>query len=864
MTDTESANNDQCLGLELELRRLRREYKKINRQHSFLQKLMARTKEATASNMNLSMVISAEKTSREIFLDLILQNSTNVILVFDGSGRLLYATNSFIKLLNIPHMGLITGRTLKDLFQNLLAESDMREFEIAFSRAIQGQTTSMLELVVDFDPEESKPRSYNIRINPLIDPDTKTSGTLMLFHDQTELVEASKARASSEAKSAFLAKMSHEIRTPLNSIMGLSKVELQKDLPEQTMDNLAKINAAGGTLLAIINDILDLTKVEIGQFVLYPTPYNFANFVSDTVSLNLVRIANKPIKFVLEIDDDIPAMFFGDELRVKQILSNLLSNAFKYTEMGQVKLSFSCKSDGDNAWLSMTVADTGRGIKPDDLERIFGIYSQADKDEQKAIEGTGLGLSICKDLVELMQGTILVESEFGSGSTFKAFIRQKIIDHTPIGPDMVVNLQSYQFLSRKRIEELPFTRFHMPQVKVLVVDDVETNLDVALALMQPYGFTVDCVTSGLQALAKIKSGTTEYDCIFMDHMMPDMDGLEVVRNIREQIDSDYARNVPIIAMTANALLDSEKLFLKSGFQAYLAKPIDLGKLHVILTNWIRDRLSHVYQVEELPTPMRAGASGGGGSDAGRGPAPPPRGGGTRGAPGEPPPGGRVDQGGRQSDAQFTQRVERPPMSEEEIFERLSTYYIDGLDLVKGLARFENKPSIYLPLLKSFTRHSPLLVDELKNPAEGTLGQYAIKVHGFKGACAGICAHKVAALALAQEMAAKKPDLAAVVEQNDDFVAAAEILIREIVILLRNFPIGQGEETREVMQEPDKKVLASLLAACHAFKNSEIQKALKSLESYEYRSDGDLVEWLREQADNIEYDSIVERLGQYLA
>ncbi|MDR1110408.1 MAG: response regulator [Deltaproteobacteria bacterium] len=833
MTNPEySPTSDQCLALELELRRLRREYKKINRQYKFLQKLMARTKEATANNMNLSMVISAEKTSREIFLDLILQNSPNIILVFDGSNRLLYGTNILLKLLDIPHMGLITGRTLRELFHRLLSKQDMDSFEEAFGVAVDGKTPAILELTIDFAPSQNLPRSFIIRITPLIDPDIRTSGTLMLFHDQTEMVETSKARASSEAKSSFLAKMSHEIRTPLNSIMGLSKVELQSDLPERTRDNLAKINAAGGTLLSIINDILDLSKVEIGQFTLYPVPYSFANLVSDTVSLNIVNIGTKPIKFLLEIDEDVPSMFFGDELRVKQILNNLLSNAFKYTEMGQVKLTIDCEKEDDFGWLSMTVSDTGRGIKPEDVDRIFGIYNQAEKDGQRAIEGTGLGLSICKDLVELMQGTILVESEHGSGSTFKAFIRQQIIDETPIGHQVVSNLQNYEFLSRKRIEELPFTRFFMPNVKVLVVDDVQTNLDVAQALMEPYGFTIDCVSSGQQALALLKSGSEEYDCIFMDHMMPDMNGLEVVKAIREQIDTEYARTVPIIAMTANALVESEKLFLNSGFQAYLSKPIDLGKLHAIVTNWIKDRLPDVPTADER---IHAG-----GDRAGQGP-------GHKGAK-QPVPGLNGSE----------------TVDDQDIRTRLATYYIDGLDLVKGLARYENKSSIYVPLLKSFVRHSPVMLEELRNPTAETLGNYAIKVHGFKGAGAGICADKVSGLALALEMAAKKPDLQAVLDRNDEFIAAAETLIRELAILLRSFPADPVEDTREVRPCPDINVLASLVAACQAFKNSEIQKNLKNLENFEYQEDGELVDWVRDQADNIEYEAIVERLETYIA
>jgi CheY-like chemotaxis protein len=325
----------------------------------------------------------------------------------------------------------------------------------------------------------------------------------------------------------------------------------------------------------------------------------------------------------------------------------------------------------------------------------------------------------------------------------------------------------------------------------------------------------------------------------MDHMMPDMDGLEVVKVIREQIDTDYARNVPIVAMTANALVESEKLFLKSGFQAYLPKPIDLRQLHLILTRWIKDRLSHVYPVTELNGPGER----------------------DKQAIGDR---WQLAASDLSPTGDASPDKDKAIMTETEIRNRLHSYYIDGLDLVKGLGRFDNKESVYIPLLRSFVRHSPLMIDDLRNPTVEALPTYAIKVHGYKGACAGICANKVAALALAQEMAAKKPDIEAVLSQNDDFISAAEILTRELGILLRNFPTPNDSNSREVRVSPDLITLEKLAAACQSFKNSEIQKCLKSLEGYEYQEDTDLVEWLREQADNIEYDSIAERLSQYLA
>jgi signal transduction histidine kinase/DNA-binding response OmpR family regulator len=817
---TPAPTREQYQALEMELKRLQREHKKISRQYVFLQKLMLRTKDATASNMNLSIVLQSEKSSREVFLELILQNSPNIILVFDGSNRLLYGTAFFLKLIDVPHMGLLTGRTPTEIFAGLLSEDDMRALDDCFALAVKTKTPAMHTQIIQFSSHE-RPRNMVIQITPLIDPDINIAGTLMLFHDQTEEIEARQAEASSEAKTAFMASMSHEIRTPLNTIMALSKAELQRSLPEHTRVNLSKINSAGGTLLSIINDLLDISKAESGHFQIQPVPYDLANLISDAISINIVRIGTKPIEFRLTIGEKIPSMFFGDELRVKQILNNLLSNAFKYTESGHVTLECFFTLEGEDSRLHFTVSDTGRGIKPEFLNEIFAPYTQADLQTNKNIEGTGLGLTICRELVQLMNGEISVESVYGQGSVFKVSIEQQVHDPAPIGAEVVESLKNFQFLSRSTIEQHIINRFYLPRGRVLVVDDVETNLDVAMALLQPYGLTVDCVSSGAQAIALLQSAPHQYDCIFMDHMMPEMDGIETVRHIREDIGSDYAQSVPIVAMTANALVGSEQLFLKSGFQAFISKPIDLNKLDLILNKLVKDRYP------DADTETR-------------------------------PPDDDFEGPDAYDDAERRKKVS------DEIRKRLSTYYIDGIDLVKGLARYEGKESVYVPLLRSFVRHAPLMLNDLRNPNSETLPNYAIRVHGLKGAGAGICADKLAAGALELEMAAKKPDLELVLSKNDDFISDCETLIREISIMIRDFPVDKDDDKKTVRLRPDPGDLSGLMKACQTFKNNDIQRHLKNLESYTYEADGELVSWLRDQADNIEYELIYERLSEYLA
>jgi signal transduction histidine kinase/CheY-like chemotaxis protein len=396
------------------------------------------------------------------------------------------------------------------------------------------------------------------------------------------------AENASRAKSAFLATMSHEIRTPLNAILGLSDIQLQKKLPDDTLRDIRKIHNSGSDLLGIINDILDISKIEAGGFELIPVDYKTAWMVNATVQLNRVRIGSKPIGFELFIDETIPCKLNGDELRVKQIFNNLLSNAIKYTKEGTVSLSIKWKEDGDDAILICKVKDTGQGIKAEDIGKLFSEYNQLDTRANRLVEGTGLGLSITKNLAAMMGGKINVESEYGKGSTFTVSLRQTIVDRTPIGKEVASDLAAFRFRENSGAASESLVRSAI-KGNVLVVDDVEINLEVAKGIMEPYGLIVDCAQSGKEAIEKIRLAASgaiaQYDIVFMDHMMPEMDGIETTYIIRSEIPDDYARNVPIIALTANALVGNEEMFLSNGFSGYISKPIDLVQLDGILAKW---------------------------------------------------------------------------------------------------------------------------------------------------------------------------------------------------------------------------------------------------------------------------------------
>ena len=403
-------------------------------------------------------------------------------------------------------------------------------------------------------------------------------------HALISLTEAkNEASLASKAKGSFLASMSHEIRTPLNAIIGLTEVELRRQLPLEDLDNLRKIHTSGNLLMGIINDILDMSKIESGKFELVPMEYIFADMIYDTAALNAVRIGSKRIRFLISIDKNIPCRMNGDELRIKQLLSNLLSNAFKFTHEGSVELRVTWRPESGGARVVFEVVDTGIGIRDDDLKDLFSEYTQVYQTSTRDIEGTGLGLSIAKGLCELMNGNISAKSEIGKGSVFTVDICQEIVDETPIGEQIANSLMNFTYqpkINKPKMEFVP-----MPYARVLVVDDIDLNLEVAAACLASYQISVDVTDNGADAVQKIKDGEPKYDLIFMDHMMPGMDGIEATRAIRK-LGTQYAQSLPIVALTANALVGNDKMFADNGFQDFLSKPIEVEKLDEVLHKWV--------------------------------------------------------------------------------------------------------------------------------------------------------------------------------------------------------------------------------------------------------------------------------------
>jgi PAS domain S-box-containing protein len=431
-------------------------------------------------------------------------------------------------------------------------------------------------------------RTFETKKIPIMQGD-EIMGIMSIARDITERKEMEEeARNANRIKSAFLANMSHELRTPMNAILGIAEIQLRdQTLPVKTKDAIIMMHDSGELLLNIINNLLDMSKIEAGKMELAPAKYEIASLINDVMMLNMTRMGSKPIEFKLFINDNIPSSLFGDDLRIKQILNNILSNAWKYTKKGMIALSVSIETETDaedsNATLIFKVSDTGMGMTKEQVNRLFDEYSRFNPQANRATEGTGLGMSITWNLIHIMNGEISVTSTVNLGSEFIVYIPQKRAGPDVLSKELVENLQMFRANSVRQIRNADILIEPMPYGKVLVVDDVESNLFVAEGLMEPYKMKIDTVSSGFGAIELIKGGHI-YDIIFMDHMMPHMDGIEATKIIRSL---GYAH--PIVALTANAVVGQADLFLSNGFNDFVSKPIDIRELNNVLKRYIRDK-----------------------------------------------------------------------------------------------------------------------------------------------------------------------------------------------------------------------------------------------------------------------------------
>ncbi len=411
-----------------------------------------------------------------------------------------------------------------------------------------------------------------VMYNTIENPDMKLIEQLNIARNQAE--------KANRAKTDFLSSMSHEIRTPLNAIVGFSNcLNENSKLPDELKSDVKDILIASDNLLEIVNGVLDISKIEANKIEIINKEYDTKKMFDELVKLTQVRILEKPIEFIIKIDETLPRVLYGDSTRVKQIILNLLTNAAKYTDKGEILFSAQSVIKDDVCRMIVSVEDTGRGIKKEDIDKLFTKFERIDEDRNTTIEGTGLGLAITKKLLELMNGNIVVSSEYSKGSKFTVTIDQRIVKNPTI--DISNSLEKMEM-------------FDLSNNKILVVDDNKLNIKVAEKLLSKYKLNIDSVSSGFECIDKLKEDKDNYDLILMDDMMPKMSGVETLNKIKDSNLYDG----PIVVLTANALTGMKEKYLDAGFSDYLAKPIEKDELNRILNGYLNknDRKINNYDI----------------------------------------------------------------------------------------------------------------------------------------------------------------------------------------------------------------------------------------------------------------------------
>ncbi|ULQ60567.1 response regulator [Brucepastera parasyntrophica] len=702
-----------------------------------------------------------------------------------------------------------------------------------------------------------------------------------------------KAETASRAKSTFLANTSHEIRTPMNAIVGMAELILREDISPEVYEHAMGIKQASANLLSIINDILDFSKIESGRLEIIPVNYILASLVNDVINIIRMKVSEKPVIFITNIDASLPNNLFGDEIRIRQILLNLLGNAVKYTEEGFISLGITGEySEEGTIILNFRIADSGIGIKDEDKHKLFGNFVQVDISKNKGIEGTGLGLAITKNLCLSMGGDVYFESTYGRGSIFTALIPQKTQTTAAFAsvrnperkkvlvyeinklysnsiafsleslgvPYTAAEIQS-EFYESLRDSEYSFifvshvlyeaaltitekmrikaplilmaeygneintqnirtlympahslsianilndvddskmyhdsreldVRFTAPTARILIVDDIATNLKVAEGLIAPYRMQIDICKSGSEAVELVK--TNRYDLIFMDHMMPEMDGIEATAIIRNMDgpDQEYFTNLPVIALTANAVSGVKEMFLQNGMSDFLAKPIEISRLNSMLEKWIPAEKKEKYS-------------------------------GTK-------------------------------------TEEAAGINIEGIDVRNGIQLTGGSADNYIDTLAVFYRDGCDRISEIRRTAVKDISLYTTYVHAIKSAAGSVGAKDISVLAQALEHAGGTGDIKYIEENNEHFLSELESLLDRIEKAIEEH---WGEETGDNPGEL-KKLSGELKTAIETMDTGEIDRLLLLIrKKTRDRKTGEIIEKISRSILVSDFDEAAELAGR---
>lgn len=582
--------------------------------------------------------------------------------------------------------------------------------------------------------------------------------------------EKQETLATSRNQNNFLANMSHEIRTPINSIIGMNELILRESTEKNVLEYAGNAENASKLLLTLVNDILDFSKIESGKMEIAENSYQLASLLNDEVHLLETKAAKKNLQVIVSIDESLPSALVGDDMRIRQIITNLITNAVKYTNEGSVAFTaYGAWADYEKFVLKIAVQDTGIGIREEDQQRLFQRFTRFDMKKNSTVEGCGLGLAITKRLVDLMHGEICVDSEYGRGSTFSVSIPQGVVSRGPVG-DLGTAYQE-EVLSRKKYHEA----FHAPEARVLVVDDNSMNLAVVKGLLKRTEIRVETAASGMECLYMTRQ--KKYHLILMDHMMPGMDGIETFHRLREEKDNPNA-DTRVIALTANAIVGSREEYLREGFVDYVTKPIDASELEIVLMSYLPEELiiteeKERERAEELARQRKAEAENvsmdASEAAAGNGAAQKHEAGTETEAAAETENAAKIERAAETGSARESEMMTGGENGMESANARI--------DRAVGLSHCMDMEDMYAEILQDYCTEGKEYQDKLADClARADWKNFAVYVHAVKSSSKTIGAEIFGEEARVLEMAAKEGNFAVIEENWERFCADfAEVL-----------------------------------------------------------------------------------------
>ena len=567
----------------IKLTQLERENRKLRREIDHLKNAVVQEKLASATMLNQQKASTFIQRERERYLALLLANSPSIILFLSQTGRVEFCTEHFIAKAGFSKASEILGHTLSGVISRFLDTAAHEKLLEHIQNVIRTNTPFAFDVAFCFDHDASA-EEYTGLVVPMKDEEQHSNGIMLMFHDVTDLKRSRKeALEGSKAKSTFLSNMSHEIRTPMNAIIGMTSIGKHEKNLERKDYAFEKIENASKHLLGIINDILDISKIESGKMELSYIAFDFTQMLDRVLSVITLTMQNKRQHFSVEVDHRIPETLFGDDQRLAQVITNILSNASKFTpEEGHIKFAITLLSvENDACVIQMSVKDSGIGISKEERGKLFNVFQQAEAGTARKYGGSGLGLAISKRILELMGGDIWVESEAGKGSCFF------FTAHLGI-PEQIKSTAGIEQKTGLELDEESQQSYDFSGKVILLVDDIDINLEIIVTLLEPTNITIDTAKSGKEAVDAFVAAPERYDLILMDVQMPGIDGLQATKMIRA-LTIPQGGVIPIIAMTANVFKEDVEKCLDAGMNDHLGKPIDIDDVIKMLSHYLNPK-----------------------------------------------------------------------------------------------------------------------------------------------------------------------------------------------------------------------------------------------------------------------------------